>query len=160
MRERFVDARDRRNASNLQPAGEIGDCLNLEGPVLVVDRATIEAGRLDDPRNTVRPVPSAARPSRTAGRMLFSFIGVSKRVRKSSSISASIRARPIKRIFVRLRRFFNMPRAGSPTPPRASRSASGWSRSNRQACKSGPSGAGLLPRPSHRASGGAYRGRG
>ena len=54
----------------------------------------------------------------------------------------------------------NKLRAGSPTPPRTSRSAAGWSRSSRQACNSGPSAAGLLPRPSPPAGGGAYRGHG
>src|SRR5262249_18583586 len=54
MHERFVDAHDRRHAGSLEPAGKIGDRLKIKGPMLVVDRAVIEAGRLDDPRNTAR----------------------------------------------------------------------------------------------------------
>src|SRR5262252_2701665 len=54
MHERFVDAHDRRHASSLEPAGEIGDRLKIEGAVLVIDRAVIEAGRLDYPRNCAR----------------------------------------------------------------------------------------------------------
>ena len=54
MHERFVDAHDRRHARGLEPAGEIGDRLKIEGAVLVVDRAVIEAGRLDDPWDAAR----------------------------------------------------------------------------------------------------------
>src|SRR5262245_7043213 len=64
MNERFVDAHERRYASSLEPGSEIGDRLKIEGPVLVVDRAVIEAGRLDDPRNTARGELLEAGPER------------------------------------------------------------------------------------------------
>ena len=54
MHERFVDAHDRRHAGRLKPAGEIGDRLEIEGTVLVIDRAVVEARRLDDPRDAAR----------------------------------------------------------------------------------------------------------
>src|SRR5262245_31611063 len=54
MHERFVNAYDRRHAGRLEPAGEIGDRLEIEGAVLVVDCAVIEPGRLDDPRDAAR----------------------------------------------------------------------------------------------------------
>src|SRR5262245_25031562 len=66
MRERFVDAHDWRHAGSLEPAGEIGDRLKIEGAVLVVDRTVIEAGRLDDPRDPARGELLEAGPKRGA----------------------------------------------------------------------------------------------
>ena len=54
MREGLVDPHDRRDVGGLEPAGEIGDRLEVEGAVLVVDRAVVEAGGLDDPRHAAR----------------------------------------------------------------------------------------------------------
>ena len=52
--EGFVDPHDRRDVGGLEPAGEIGDRLEVEGAVFVVDHAVIEAGGLDDPRHPAR----------------------------------------------------------------------------------------------------------
>ena len=54
VREGLVDAHDRRDVGGLEPAGEIGDRLEIERAVLVVDRDVVEAGRLDDPRHPAR----------------------------------------------------------------------------------------------------------
>jgi len=51
MRERLVEAHDGRDVRGLKPARHIRDRLHVERAVLVVDRAVIEAGRFDDPRN-------------------------------------------------------------------------------------------------------------
>jgi hypothetical protein len=49
MRERFVEPNDGRDVRGLEPARQIGDRLHIERPVFMVDRAVIEACRLDDP---------------------------------------------------------------------------------------------------------------
>jgi hypothetical protein len=49
-----VDPHDWRHAGRLKPAGEIGDRLEIEGTVLVIDRAVIEAGCFHDPRDAAR----------------------------------------------------------------------------------------------------------
>src|SRR6185312_4553241 len=54
VRVLLVDAHDRRDVGGLEPAGEIGDRLEVEGAVLLVDRDVVEARRLDDPRHAAR----------------------------------------------------------------------------------------------------------
>jgi len=54
MRGGFVDPHDRRDVGGLEPPGEIGDRLEVEGTVFVVDRAVVEAGGFDDPRHPAR----------------------------------------------------------------------------------------------------------
>jgi hypothetical protein len=69
VHERLVDAHDRRHRGRREPPGEIGDGFQIEGAN--PDDSMIQG----TPRvaNSFNPVPSAARPSRTALRMLFSF---------------------------------------------------------------------------------------
>src|SRR5438270_11957268 len=54
MRERLVDPHDGRDVRGLEPARQIRDRLHVERAVLVVDRAVIEARRLDDPGDAAR----------------------------------------------------------------------------------------------------------
>src|SRR5262249_50280735 len=54
MREGLVDPHDRRDVGGLEPAGEIGDRLEVEGAMFVVEHAVVEAGSLDDPRAPAR----------------------------------------------------------------------------------------------------------
>src|SRR5438128_11395244 len=54
MRERLVEPHDGRDVRGLKPARQIRDRFDVERAVLVVDRAVIEAGRLDDPGNAAR----------------------------------------------------------------------------------------------------------
>ena len=49
-----MDPHDRRDVGGLEPPGEIGDRLEVEGAVFVVDHAVVEAGGLDDPRHPAR----------------------------------------------------------------------------------------------------------
>ena len=54
MREILVDAHDGGDVGGLEPARQIGDRFHVERPVLVVDGAIVEAGRLNDPRHPAR----------------------------------------------------------------------------------------------------------
>src|SRR6516165_11097369 len=54
MREGLVEPNDGRDVRGLEPARQIRDRFHVERAVFVVDRAVIEAGRLDDPGNAAR----------------------------------------------------------------------------------------------------------
>src|SRR6185312_11164896 len=54
MRERFMQPHDGRDVGGLEPARQFRDRFQVEGPVFVVDRAIIEASRLDNPGNAAR----------------------------------------------------------------------------------------------------------
>ena len=51
MRERLVEPNNGCDVRGLEPARQIGDRFHVERPVFVVNRAVVEAGRLDDPGN-------------------------------------------------------------------------------------------------------------
>src|SRR5271166_4375748 len=54
MRERLVEPNDGRDIRGPEPARQVRDRLHVERPVFVVDRAVIEACRLDDPGDAAR----------------------------------------------------------------------------------------------------------
>ena len=52
--EGFAQADGRGHVNGLNPAGEIRDRFDVEGPVFMVDHAVVDAGDLNDPRDATR----------------------------------------------------------------------------------------------------------